>query len=66
MDMPLFKIVRRQAEHELEEIPQVEQASNVVYIRGRPYRIIGVYGNTLVVKDLETGEIRTVVRAPIV
>ncbi|MEM3457646.1 hypothetical protein [Thermofilum sp.] len=60
--MPLFKLIRREAEREVEEIPLTQQRQDVVYINGKPHRIIGVHGNMLIVQDLATGEVKTVAR----
>jgi hypothetical protein len=61
--MPLFKLLKREVERDLEEVPPAAQR-NVVYIGGRPYEIIAVHGHTLVVKDLATGEVKTIARPP--
>lgn len=61
--VPIFKLVRKKAETELEEIPQTQQQP-VVYVGGKPYKVLSVYGNTLVVQDLATGEVRTIARVP--
>lgn len=60
--MPLFKLIKREAEREVEEIPLTQQRQDVVYINGKPYQIIGVHGNMLIVKNLATGEVKTVAK----
>lgn len=60
--MPLFKLIRREAEREVEEIPLTPQRQDVVYINGKPYKVIGMHGSALIVQDLATGEVKTVVR----
>jgi hypothetical protein len=62
--MPLFKLLKREVEKDLEEVPPATAQRNVVYIGGRPYEIIAVHGHTLVVKDLATGEVKTIARPP--